>query len=63
LVKQIAMFFRTGEVPIDPNETIELYAFMQAAAESHERSGSPVEISEVLKQAEEQATVLLADKL
>ena len=63
LVVQIAKFFRTGEVPIDPNETIELYAFMEAAAKSKRHVGAPIVIAEVISKAEEQATALLDGRL
>ena len=63
LVVQIAKFFRTREVPIDPAETIELYTFMQTAAESKKRGGEAVRLDEVLKQAQKQADKLLAGKL
>lgn len=63
LVQQIATFFRTRVVPIEPKETIELYAFMQAAQVSKERGGVPVTIAEVMKQAEAEATKLLEGKL
>ncbi len=63
LVVQIAKFFRTGEVPIDPAETVELYAFMEAAAESKRRGSATVELAEVLKKAEAEADALLDGKL
>jgi len=63
LVKQITKFFRSGEVPIDPAETIELYAFMQAAYESKTRGGAAVMIAEVMATAEERADKLLEGKL
>lgn len=63
LVAQIAKFFRTGEVPIDPAETVELYAFMQAAYESKQRGGEKVTIVEVLDTATKEAERLLAGKL
>jgi predicted dehydrogenase len=63
LVVQIAKFFRTGEVPIDPAETIELYAFMEAAAESKRRDSAKVELAEVLKKAEAEADKLLDGQL
>jgi predicted dehydrogenase len=63
LVFEIAKFFRSKEPPIDPVETIELYAFMQAAHESKRREGIPVSIAEVLQTAEDQATKLLEGKL
>jgi len=49
LVKEIVKFFQTGEVPVDPKETIEMFAFMEAADESKRRGGAPVTIEEVLK--------------
>ncbi|QEG02415.1 Inositol 2-dehydrogenase/D-chiro-inositol 3-dehydrogenase [Stieleria maiorica] len=63
LVVQIAKFFRTRELPIDPNETIELYAFMEAAAESRKRDGQRVTIAEVMQAAEKAADKLLAGRL
>jgi hypothetical protein len=63
LVLRIAKFFRSGKPPIDPAETIELYAFMQAAAESSRRDGQSVTIAEVMKTAEAKADELLAGKL
>jgi len=48
LVVEITNFFRTGDVPIAPEETIEIFAFMQAAEESKFRNGEPVEIAEIL---------------
>ncbi|MBL6707629.1 MAG: Gfo/Idh/MocA family oxidoreductase, partial [Planctomycetaceae bacterium] len=32
---EIAKFFKTGKLPIEPEETIELFGFMEAAHESH----------------------------
>ncbi len=63
LVNQIAKFFRTREAPIDPAETIEIYAFMQAAYESKQRGGASVTIAEVMEAATKEATILLAGQL
>ncbi|NNE00723.1 MAG: Gfo/Idh/MocA family oxidoreductase [Pirellulaceae bacterium] len=63
LVQQIAKFFRHGKVPIDPAETIELYAFMQAAYESKKRGGAVVTIAEVMSEASGKADKLLAGRL
>ncbi|WP_238388612.1 Gfo/Idh/MocA family protein [Roseimaritima ulvae] len=54
LVVQIAKFFRSGKPPIDAEETIELYAFMQAADESKRQGGAPVRIADVLQQAQDE---------
>jgi len=51
LVKEIVTFFKTGEPPIDPKETIELFAFMEAADESKRQGGAVVKIEDVLKAA------------
>ena len=63
LVIEIGKFFRSEVLPIDPAETIELYAFMQAAELSKKRRGAPVNISEVLQQAEQEADNLLKGQL
>ena len=51
LLKKIITFFRSGEVPVPPRETLEIYAFTAAADESKRRDGAPVCISEVLAEA------------
>jgi len=63
LVIEIAKFFRTGNVPIDAAETIELYAFMQAAEASKRRGGSAVSIDQVMNEAENEADALLKGEL
>ena len=55
LVKEIAAFFRTGKPPVSHEETLELYAFMEAADESKRRGGSPVRIEEVMRKARAEA--------
>ena len=49
LVREIVQFFQTGKAPIDPLETIEMFAFMEAADESKRKGGAPVRIQDVLK--------------
>lgn len=63
LVIEIAKFFRTRKVPIDPSETIELYAFMQAASQSKKLGGVPVTIESVMDAATAEAAELLEGKL
>lgn len=48
LLVEIVKFFRTGKPPIDARETLEIYAFMEAADESKRRGGTPVRLTEVL---------------
>ena len=51
LVIEAVRMFRTGKVPVDSQETIELFAFMAAADESKRREGKPVKIDEMIQQA------------
>lgn len=51
LVAEIMKFFQTGVSPVAPQETIEMFAFMEAADESKRRGGAPVKIKDVIKQA------------
>lgn len=51
LCRQIGRFFRTGIVPVSPAETLEIYAFMEAAEESSKRDGALVSIAEVMERA------------
>jgi len=55
LLKEILKFFRTGAVPVPPEETIEIFAFMEAAQESKLRGGVPVKLDEVLSKARAEA--------
>ncbi|MCA9081979.1 MAG: Gfo/Idh/MocA family oxidoreductase, partial [Planctomycetaceae bacterium] len=51
LVIEIGKFFRTGTPPVSAEETLAIYAFMEAADESKRRGGVPVEIEEVMAAA------------
>lgn len=51
LLFEIVKMFKTGVVPVDPNETLELYAFMEAADESKRRGGAEVTLKEVIDKA------------
>ena len=51
LLVQIINFFRTGQVPVSPEETLEIYAFMEAADESKRKNGTPVSLEAVIKKA------------
>lgn len=51
LVVEIVKFFQTRVAPVPAKETIELFAFMEAADESKRRGGEAVRLDEVLKKA------------
>jgi hypothetical protein len=49
LVREIMKFFQTGVAPVTPRETLEIYAFMEAADESKRCGGAPVKIADVVR--------------
>jgi hypothetical protein len=51
LVREIMKFFQTRVPPVSPEETLELFAFMEAADESKRQGGKPVSIAEVMQKA------------
>ena len=55
LLLEIVKFFQTGIPPVRPEETIEIFAFMTAAAESKKLTGVRVMLEKVLKDAEREA--------
>ena len=42
LVSEIVKFFQTGKPPVPNEETLEIFAFMDAAQRSKEQGGKPV---------------------
>jgi hypothetical protein len=57
-VREICKFFASGKPPVRREETIEIFAFMEAADESKRRGGEPVKIAEIIERAERE----LADR-
>jgi len=51
LVVEIVKFFKTGKPPVSAEETLEIYAFMEAADESKRQGGAPVTIESVMAKA------------
>ena len=56
LVEEIATFFRTGEPPVPNAETLEIYAFMEAADQSKRQGGVSVSVAAVMERARAKAT-------
>lgn len=48
LLTDIIKYFKTGEVPVTPEETIEIFTFMEAADESKRQGGKNVTLESVL---------------
>ena len=51
LVVEAVRMFQTGKVPVDPQETIEIFAFMEAADESKRQEGKPVKLADIIAAA------------
>jgi predicted dehydrogenase len=60
LCSEVARFFKTGTAPVRAEETIELFAFMEAADESKRQGGAPVSLASVLGKAKAEADSKLA---
>jgi predicted dehydrogenase len=54
LVDEICTFFQTRQPPVAAAESIEMFAFMEAADESLRRGGAAVDIAEMIDRAERQ---------
>lgn len=55
MCREIAKFFKTRVAPVSPEETIEIFAFMEAADESKRNEGKPVAIKDVMDRAKAKA--------
>jgi predicted dehydrogenase len=49
LVREIMKFFQTGIAPVSPEETLEIFGFMEAADESKRQGGAPVQVKALMK--------------
>ena len=61
LCREIGRFFKTGKSPVRAEETIEIFAFMEAADESKRQSGAPVSLANVLAKAKAEAATKIAE--
>lgn len=48
---EMAKFFKGGPLPVSEAETLEVFAFLEAAEQSKARGGAPVKLADVLAQA------------
>lgn len=61
LLDEIIKFFSTGEVPVTPNETIEIFTFMEASNVSKRNNGEIIYLEDVYRDALNEAKLLLQD--
>lgn len=52
LIVEIIRFFQTGKPPVTQAQTLEIFAFMEAADESKRRGGVPVTLDSVMQKAQ-----------
>ena len=55
MLVEIVKFFQTKKAPVSNEETLELFAFMEAADESKRQGGAPVKIADVMQKARAEA--------
>jgi hypothetical protein len=51
MLREIIKFFQTKQAPVSPKQTLEIYAFMEAAEESKRRDGARVFLRDVMVKA------------
>ncbi len=51
LLLEVVKFFQTGEAPVKPEQTIEIFAFMEAADESKRQGGKAITLESVMEKA------------
>jgi len=62
LVSAVVEFARSGISPVSEAETLEIYAFMEAADESNRRNGIAVSLNSVLTKARAEAAIKVAEQ-
>jgi predicted dehydrogenase len=55
LLVEIVNFFKTGKPPVSPEQTLEIFAFLEGADESKRQGGASVSLESLLKAAKEAA--------
>ena len=58
LVVNIVRFFRGADPPVTADETIEIFAFVEAADRSKQLGGAPIKIDGVIESARAKAAAL-----
>ncbi len=61
LCNEIGRFFKSRKPPVSPEDTIEIFAFMEAADESKRQGGAPVSLARVMAKAKAEAAAKLGE--
>ncbi|MDD4107620.1 MAG: twin-arginine translocation signal domain-containing protein [Prolixibacteraceae bacterium] len=59
MLVEIVKYFRTGILPLEPENTLEMFAFMEAADVSKMNGGKPVSLASVMEKAKVEAKKLI----
>lgn len=59
MLVEIVKYFRTGVLPLEPEKTLEVFAFMEAADISKKKGGKPVPLESVMNKAMAKAKKLI----
>ncbi len=59
-VNTMCEFFETGKPPVSREETIEIFAFMEAADASKKAGGKPVKLADIIERAKEKSAATSA---
>ncbi len=59
MLVEIIKYFQTGKVPVTPEETLEIFAFMEAADISRNEGGSTVKLESVMQESAKKARELM----
>lgn len=59
LLDEILKFFKTGITPVSPEETLEIFTFMEASNESVKKGGKIISMEDTYKKGQKQADKLL----
>lgn len=55
LLKEIVKYFETGIIPVNPEETLEILAFMEAADFSKKKGGKPVSMEQIMEKSRKES--------
>ena len=55
MIAAMCEFFKTGKSPVPREQTIEIYAFMEAADASKSEGGKPVKLADIIERAKKKS--------
>lgn len=62
LLTEILQFFRTKEIPVTEEETLEIFTFMEASNESKRQNGALISMKSILEKGKKEADAVIRSK-